>query len=358
MSLETAAEVVAHAERQLDTVRPERLSLMFFGGEPLLNLPVVYYLAEHVHAAAAARGVPLTISVVTNGLLLTPEVVDRLLPYGFTGAKITLDGDQAAHDRKRPLRGGQGTFDKIIANVRAVAGKCAISIGGNFDADNADSYPALLDFLAGQDFAPKLAKVNFKPVMGGAAPAPAAAVPAAKPSPITGIIPLTAVATDGAPLGGACMTIAGAGGTKASSPCDSCHFVDETMGFLREETKKRGFQTIDGVHMGPCEIHRKHAQTIGPDGALYACPGFTGESTFATGHISAAQTPVQAKAAATFDRIGAWRQCGDCSFIPVCAGGCSVASHTELGDLDTPACHRHSLESALVSYAAEAAAAS
>ncbi len=361
MSLETAAEVVAHAERQLDTVRPERLTMMFFGGEPLLNLPVVYYLAEHVHAAARARGVPLTISIVTNGLLLTPEVVDRLLPYGFTGAKITLDGDQAAHDRKRPLRGGQGTFDKIIANVRAIAGKCTISIGGNFDADNADSYPALLDFLAGQDFAPKLAKVNFKPVMGGAAPAaavPAASVAPAKSSRINGIIPLTAVAADGAPLGGACMTIAGAGGVKASSPCDSCHFVDETMGFLREETKKRGFSTIDGVHMGPCEIHRKHAQTIGPDGALYACPGFTGESTFATGHITAAQTPVQAKAAATFDRIGAWRQCGDCSFIPVCAGGCSVASHTELGDLDTPACHLHSLESALVSYAAEAAAAS
>ena len=101
----------------------------------------------------------------------------------------------------------------------------------------------------------------------------------AKPSRINGIIPLTAVAADGAPLGGACMTIAGAGGAKASSPCDSCHFVDETMGFLREETKKRGFPTIDGVHMGPCEIHRKHAQTIGPDGALYACPGFTGEST-------------------------------------------------------------------------------
>ena len=95
------------------------------------------------------------------------------------------------------------------------------------------------------------------------------------------------------------------------------------MGFLREETKKRGFPTIDGVHMGPCEIHRKHAHTIGPDGATYACPGFTGEPTFATGHIAAAQTPLQAKAADRFDRIGAWRKCGDCSFIPVCAGGCS-----------------------------------
>jgi len=354
MSLETAAQVVAHAARQMDAVRPERLSITFFGGEPLLNLPVVYYLAEHFHAEATARGVRLSLSIITNGLLLTPEVVDRLLPFGLTGAKVTLDGDKAAHDRKRPLRGGQGTFDKIVANVRAVAGKVAISIGGNFDADNADSYPALLDFLAEQEFGPKLAKVNFKPVMGGAAPATPPST--ARPSGINGIIPLTAVAADGAPLGGTCMTVAGAGGTKAASACDTCHFVDETMGFLREETKKRGFPTVDGVHMGPCEIHRKHAQTIGPDGALYACPGFTGEATFATGHIAAAQTPLQAKAADRFDRIGAWRNCGDCSFIPVCAGGCSVASHTELGDLDTPACHRPSLESALVSLAADAAA--
>ena len=358
MSLETAQAVVEHAARQMDAIHPERVSMTFFGGEPLLNLPVVYFLAEHVHAAATARGIRLSLSIITNGLLLTPEVVDRLVPYGLAGVKVTLDGDQAAHDLKRPLRGGQGTFDKIVANVRAVAGKVKVSIGGNFDAENAASYPALLDFLAQQEFAAQIAKVSFKPVMGGAAPStPAPSLPAAKPSRINGIIPLTAVAADGAPLGGTCMTVAGAGGvSKGASACDTCHFVDETMGFLREETKKRGFPTIDGVHMGPCEIHRQHAQTIGPDGALYACPGFTGEATFATGHIATPQTPLQARAADRFDRIGAWRNCGDCSFIPVCAGGCSVASHTELGDLDTPACHRPSLESALVSLAADAAA--
>ena len=50
------------------------------------------------------------------------------------------------------------------------------------------------------------------------------------------------------------------------------------MSFLREETMKRGFPTVDGVHMGPCEIHKQHAHTIGPDGSLYACPGFAGEA--------------------------------------------------------------------------------
>ena len=57
------------------------------------------------------------------------------------------------------------------------------------------------------------------------------------------------------------------------------------MTFLREETNRRGFPTPDGVHNGPCHVHMKHAHTIGPDGSLYACPGFTGEKGLSTGHI-------------------------------------------------------------------------
>ncbi len=94
MSLETAARVADWIERELDRVRPERLVLTFFGGEPLLNLPVMYDLAERMWAATQARGVRMMINIITNGLLLTPEVVDRLLPFG-------LKGDQD-HARRRP----------------------------------------------------------------------------------------------------------------------------------------------------------------------------------------------------------------------------------------------------------------
>ena len=61
--------------------------------------------------------------MITNGLLLTEEVVDRLLPYGLVGVKITLDGDRDTHNRMRPLRGRQGTFDRIVENMRQVAPK-------------------------------------------------------------------------------------------------------------------------------------------------------------------------------------------------------------------------------------------
>src|SRR5205085_5347487 len=132
---------------------PKTFVLTFFGGEPLLNLPVIYLISERASAMARARGVKLLLNIITNGLLLTPEVVDRLLPYGLNGVKITLDGDRETHDRMRPLRGRQGTFDRIVENMRRVAPKVAITLGGNFDETSADSFPALLDFLKDQDFA-------------------------------------------------------------------------------------------------------------------------------------------------------------------------------------------------------------
>ena len=125
----------------------------------------MYDLAERTWRATQARGISMLINVITNGLLLTPQVVDRLAPYGLNGIKITLDGDRDTHNRMRPLRGGQGTFDRLIENIRSVAGRTSIAIGGNFDESSADSFSGLIDFLSRQDFADKLVNVNFKPIV-------------------------------------------------------------------------------------------------------------------------------------------------------------------------------------------------
>jgi uncharacterized protein len=344
MTLERAVSVGDWIERELDRVQPERLTLMFFGGEPLLNLPVMYYLSERMSEAARERGLPMSITIITNGLLLTPDVVDRLLPHGLSGVKITLDGDRETHNRMRPLRGGQGTFDRIIENVRRVAGRVRIAIGGNFDESSVDSYPGLLQFLREQDFADKLVKVNFKPVIRTDAPTP------------KGVLPLIPVSSDGKPLGGTCMTAVGGGNSRASA-CDSCGFAEEKMSFLREETKRLGLPTPDGVHNGPCHVHMKHAHTIGPDGSLYACPGFTGELGLSTGHIDDRRESMREANRGRFDRLHPWAECGDCAFIPVCAGGCLVASHTQLGDMNLPTCHKRSFESAVISLAHDVAGA-
>jgi uncharacterized protein len=354
MSLETAARVAAWIERELDRVRPEKLVLTFFGGEPLLNLPVMYYLAERLAAATSSRGVQQIVSIITNGLLLTEEVVDRLLPFGLKGVKITLDGDRDTHNRMRPLRGGQGTFDRIIDNMRRIAGRCQIAIGGNFDDSSFGSYSALLGFLK-EEFEGKLVKVNFKPTVR--TPEDAGVHVAKSTLSGKGVLPLIPVNSNGQPmkpLGGTCMTSAGAG---TASTCDSCHSLDDQMTFLRDETRRHGFNTPDGVHNGPCHVHMKHAHTIGPEGSLYACPGFTGEKGMSTGHIDDRRDPLRDRAQEKFDRLSPWNACGDCAFIPVCAGGCIAASHMTLGDMNTPACHKRSYESAVISLAHQLASA-
>jgi uncharacterized protein len=343
MSLETAQKVAVWFERELDRLRPERFVLTFFGGEPLLNLPVMYMLAERARRAADARGVRLVTNIITNGLLLTPDVVDRMLPFGLNGVKITLDGDKDTHNRMRPLRGGQGTFDRIVENIRAVADRCRIAIGGNFDESSADSIPALLDYLRAQDFGDKLVKVNFKPIIRN------------EPVAAKGIIRLTPVGSGAkAALQGTCMTSVGSG---AGAACDSCHTMEEQMTSIREDTQRHGFPTSDGVPRGMCHVHKTHAHTIGPDGSLYACPGFTGQAALSTGHIDDRRDSWRESALEKFERLHPWTECGDCAFIPTCAGGCVAASQSELGDMNMPTCHKPSFESALIALAHTAASA-
>jgi uncharacterized protein len=344
MTLETSARLAEWIERELDRLRPETFAMTFFGGEPLLNLPVVYDLAERTWAMTQARGIRQSLSMITNGLLLTEDVVDRLVPRGLRGVKITLDGDKETHDRMRPLRGGQGTFDRIVGNIRKVADRTRISIGGNFDESSADSFTGLLDFISKQDFADKLVKVNFKPIVRDQ--------PAPKPS-LKGLLPLIPVSDNGKTLAGTCMTSAGAGG---GSTCDSCSFLDEKMEFLREETRRHGLPGPSGVPGGPCHVHHSNAHTIGPDGSLYACPGFTGEKALSTGHINGTTDPWRDSNKRKFDSLDPWKACGDCAYMPTCAGGCLTASYSQLGDVNTPTCHKPTFESAVIALAQRAGA--
>jgi len=175
----------------------------------------------------------------------------------------------------------------------------------------------------------------------------------AEPVSAKGIIPLTPVAAKDT-LNGTCMTSVGSGAGKA---CDSCNVLDDKLSQLRDHTKRLGFPTHDGVHNGPCHVHMKHAHTIGPDGSLYACPGFTGQLAMSTGHIDDRKDSWRESALERFERLHPWKECGDCALIPVCAGGCVAASYSQVGDMNTPTCHKPAFESALISLAHSAAGA-
>jgi uncharacterized protein len=95
----------------------DAVNLAFLGGEPLTNRALLRECTERAAAMAADRGVRIGFSVTTNGTLLRPDDGEFFEQHGFA-VTVSLDGVGEAHDRLRPFRGGQGSYDRVLRNVR------------------------------------------------------------------------------------------------------------------------------------------------------------------------------------------------------------------------------------------------
>jgi uncharacterized protein len=96
--------------------------IAWFGGEPLIQLPVIRRLSSRFCAIADSAGITYRAKVVTNGLLLTDTVTNLLVDEcRVTHIEITLDGPENVHNESRAFKTGRPSFDRIVRNlVRAV----------------------------------------------------------------------------------------------------------------------------------------------------------------------------------------------------------------------------------------------
>lgn len=100
-----------------DAAPGERVNLAFLGGEPLVNRALVRECTERARELADRQGVQVGFSITSNGTLIEASDGAFFEHHGFA-VTISLDGVGAVHDRQRPFRGGKGSYDRIIANVR------------------------------------------------------------------------------------------------------------------------------------------------------------------------------------------------------------------------------------------------
>ena len=110
------------AERAVELLMAEtepgaRLNLAFLGGEPLVNRPVLRAATARAAELAGRRGLEITFSITTNGTLVTDEDARFFEDHGFA-VTVSVDGPREVHDALRPFRGGRGSFDSVMRNVR------------------------------------------------------------------------------------------------------------------------------------------------------------------------------------------------------------------------------------------------
>lgn len=94
----------------------DEVLLRFFGGEPLLNMPVVRAATDHALSAAAERGKEVVFELSTNGTLLDEETV-RFLARNHFRVRVSIDGPPTIHDRNRPLADGRPSSSLVAAGI-------------------------------------------------------------------------------------------------------------------------------------------------------------------------------------------------------------------------------------------------
>jgi uncharacterized protein len=121
MSCETAKEVLAFLLRQARALPDRELSVMLFGGEPLMALDALRLLVRGVHAYNRENpGHVIHLVLTTNGSLWDDEVfrVFAADPKSYL-IGVSLDADRATHDGNRPfVAEGRGSpFDGALATI-------------------------------------------------------------------------------------------------------------------------------------------------------------------------------------------------------------------------------------------------
>lgn len=291
---------IAH---RLETARDgalpyKRINVGWFGAEPLLGMkvirrlsPMLLHLADDFDCGYSAR-------VITNGIRLTPALAHELQDtHRVRYIEITLDGIQSQHDMRRYTKAGKGSFEKIFANLKAVAADMALKfelvIRANVDAGNFDRIPELIDLLA-EDGIHRRAKLYFSPVYSWGNDAH------------TGSLPL-----------------------KAYAELETAWFA---------QMLRRGY-TVDLLpDRRPivCLALQRGGRVTDAFGTEFNCteapyvPAYGTPNSYAVGNVEAETDPVRPLFFQSWHKDIAestYSSCASCQILPVCGGACPKAWH-------------------------------
>ncbi len=112
----------------------------FFGGEPLINMPLVKDVTEYVRKREKETGKEFKLTLTTNGLALNENNIQWLNDNNIS-LVLSTDGRRETHDNMRPDCAGQPTYDKVMKNFK----RCVESrngenyyMRGTYTAENLD----------------------------------------------------------------------------------------------------------------------------------------------------------------------------------------------------------------------------
>lgn len=115
MTLQTAKKAVDfYYDHSVDS---SNAAISFYGGEPLLQFPLIKEIVAYAEALFSGKNI--VFSITTNATLLTEEIARFLCEHNFH-ILLSIDGPKAIHDKNRKTVDGHGSFEKVIQGLKII----------------------------------------------------------------------------------------------------------------------------------------------------------------------------------------------------------------------------------------------
>lgn len=279
------------AKSELEDSRVSNLYVRWFGGEPLNNPKLLQAVMKKLTDVTNKIGKRIGGDIVTNGYDLTGDLAQELSLMGLNSAQITFEGKKRQHDRIRRV-GHLGSYDRLLENILAASEFMQIRIRIHVAPYNLPGIAEMLKDFSEKGLQQAIAYIYFAPLFN----------------------------------------------YKQSSKDTAFHdnsklflssqdFAEKAVG-LTNIARELGFTLADPLdaHYSVCTALREYTAVVNPDGSLSKCYMDAGDRSEAYGSLT---DGIFAE-----DNLRKWRQinfadddeCRDCTFSPICLGGCAKES--------------------------------
>lgn len=263
----------------------QTLHITWFGGEPLLGMSRLKELSSFFIDFCQKQNIKYYADITTNGYALTLSRCHQLINNcSVKRFIITIDGTAAIHDKRRPLKNGEGTFEVIWRNIATLLNIGAdVTIRITVDKSNSNHIKDFIDLIANSEFSKRVNIVFVKTIDYSFTP----------------------------------MNIH-----------NTIYTYDEFAKIEMELIKYAHLQGILSYKTPrPCPLGgclRKGDIVIGTEGEIYKCLDTIGEKEWIVGHITDASDLPDVS---WYQDWLSWEpskssDCKDCKLLPLCNGGC------------------------------------
>ncbi len=310
------SEEVVDAACALAFSKGKTAGLCFFGGEPLLEQPLIFRAIRKCSALSRKTGIPMQYKMTTNGTLLNDTILGMARSVKM-GIGLSFEG--LAQDVCRCFPDGSGSFEKVEANAKKLLEFMPDSYAMMTIAPQAlPQYAESVRYLYDLGFRKITATIAYG----------------------------NRVSWDDAALEQLGVQL-----REIAAFYEEKYFAGKPFYFSALEAKIRdnirGFNPSERCHLGFRQM------PVAPDGKLYACTQFIGDPEYCLGDVFSGVDIEQQKKLAM--RSGTPESCKECELRTRCTNSCGCLNRLETGCEDTVSPLQCSYERMLIGIADEMA---